>query len=305
MLISEKDRAVIREMFEELENPVRLVVFTQGSLKLPGQPDCMYCETVKLTQELAELSDKVSVEVVNFHTEKEKVEEYHCCIPAIAVVGEEDYGVRYYGIPRGYEFRPARRTSSTSPRGGTELSGQRRWSSWPGSTRPVHIQVFVTPTCPYCPPAVRLAHRLAPSRATTSPPTWWRPRVPRIGQGYGVLRSAEDGDHEALLHSGGNGAAGGEGAASQTHMEFRREPERVRRSLRPARPPASSNEARKQGTRGSSEGKADGAGMSLCALEAPAEETGLRRGGHRGRPGGLSAALDRLPRPSSARWCWT
>jgi glutaredoxin len=26
---------------------------------------------------------------------------------------------------------------------------------------PVHFQVFVTPTCPYCPRAVRLAHQLA------------------------------------------------------------------------------------------------------------------------------------------------
>ena len=28
-------------------------------------------------------------------------------------------------------------------------------------TMPVHLQVFVTPTCPYCPRAVLLAHKLA------------------------------------------------------------------------------------------------------------------------------------------------
>ncbi len=27
--------------------------------------------------------------------------------------------------------------------------------------RPMHIQVFVTPTCPYCPRAVRLTHQFA------------------------------------------------------------------------------------------------------------------------------------------------
>jgi hypothetical protein len=27
--------------------------------------------------------------------------------------------------------------------------------------KPLHLQVFVTPTCPYCPPAVHLAHQLA------------------------------------------------------------------------------------------------------------------------------------------------
>jgi glutaredoxin len=28
-------------------------------------------------------------------------------------------------------------------------------------TKPLHLQVFVTPTCPHCPQAVRLAHQLA------------------------------------------------------------------------------------------------------------------------------------------------
>jgi glutaredoxin len=27
--------------------------------------------------------------------------------------------------------------------------------------KPIHLQVFVTPTCPYCPQAVILAHRMA------------------------------------------------------------------------------------------------------------------------------------------------
>ncbi len=27
--------------------------------------------------------------------------------------------------------------------------------------KPLHIQVFVTPTCPYCPKAVRMAHQMA------------------------------------------------------------------------------------------------------------------------------------------------
>jgi protein-disulfide isomerase len=30
-----------------------------------------------------------------------------------------------------------------------------------GITEPLHFQVFVTPTCPYCSQAVRLAHKLA------------------------------------------------------------------------------------------------------------------------------------------------
>lgn len=188
MLISEKDRAVIREMFEELENPVRLVVFTQGSLKLPGQPDCMYCEqTVKLTQELAELSDKVSVEVVNFHTEKEKVEEYQIArIPAIAVVGTKDYGVRYYGIPAGYEFSTLLEDIIDVSKGKTDLS-EETLEQLARIDTPVHIQVFVTPTCPYCPSAVRFAHKLAIESDYVQADMVEAQEFPELAQRYGVF----------------------------------------------------------------------------------------------------------------------
>lgn len=188
MLISEKDRAVIREMFEELENPVRLVVFTQGSLKLPGQPDCMYCEqTVKLTQELAELSDKVSVEVVNFHTEKEKVEEYQIArIPAIAVVGTKDYGVRYYGIPAGYEFSTLLEDIIDVSKGKTDLS-EETLEQLARIDTPVHIQVFVTPTCPYCPKAVRIAHQFAIESPRVRADMVEATEFPDWSQKYGVF----------------------------------------------------------------------------------------------------------------------
>src|SRR5690606_23218244 len=106
MLIAEKDRVAIREMFGVMVNPVPLVVFTEGRLQLPGRQKCMYCEqTVQLAQELGELSDELSVEVYNFDVDKEKVDEYGVVrVPAIAVVGEKNYGARYYGIPAGYEF---------------------------------------------------------------------------------------------------------------------------------------------------------------------------------------------------------
>ena len=137
MLIAEKDRVAIREMFGEMVNPVRLVVFTEGSLQLPGRQKCMYCEqTVQLAQELGELSDKLSVEVYNFDVDKEKVDEYGVVrVPAIAVVGEKDYGVRYYGIPAGYEFTALLEDIIDVSKGTTDLSAT-RWSSWRGWTSP-------------------------------------------------------------------------------------------------------------------------------------------------------------------------
>lgn len=163
MLIAEKDRQVIRDMFNEgLSEPVRLIVFTEGQLKLAGSGDCTYCQqTVEIVSELAELSDLITTEIVNFNVDKEKVAEYGIeRIPAIAIVGAKDYGVRYYGIPAGYEFSSLIEDVIDVSKGNTDLSDE-TLSMLERISEPMHLQVFVTPTCPYCPPAVRFAHKLA------------------------------------------------------------------------------------------------------------------------------------------------
>jgi glutaredoxin-like protein len=81
-------------------------------------------------------------------------------IPAIAVIGAKDYGVRFYGIPSGYEFASLVGAIIDVSRGESGLS-QRSKDALRNLDQMVRIQVFVTPTCPYCPAAVRLAHRLA------------------------------------------------------------------------------------------------------------------------------------------------
>jgi alkyl hydroperoxide reductase subunit AhpF len=66
-------------------------------------------------------------------------------IPATVVMGERDYGIRFYGIPSGYEFASlveaivavSQRDSGLSPETREKL---RRVNA------PVHIQVLVTPT---------------------------------------------------------------------------------------------------------------------------------------------------------------
>ncbi len=59
-----------------------------------------------MVEELAELEPRLKVESANFVLDKERVEALGIKrIPAIAVMGEtEDYGIRLYGLPAGYEF---------------------------------------------------------------------------------------------------------------------------------------------------------------------------------------------------------
>jgi glutaredoxin-like protein len=158
-LLREKDREHLIQEFAELEQPVALVVFTQDF-------ECQYCkETRQIAEELAELSDRLSVQVYDFVADKELAEQYGIDkIPATVVTlgGDEarDYGIRYYGIPSGYEFSSLVHDILMVSVGESGLSAAtRNWIS--ELTEPLHLQVFVTPTCPYCPQAVLLAHQLA------------------------------------------------------------------------------------------------------------------------------------------------
>jgi len=158
-LLKEADQQQLKEQFEALENPVKLVMFTQ-------EMECQYCsETRMISEEVASLSDNISVEVYDFVRDQEIAEEYSIDkIPAIAIVkgGDQpkDFGIRLYGIPSGYEFSSLIENIMMVSKGESGLSQETK--AWiEGLEEPVHLQVFVTPTCPYCPQAVIMAHQLA------------------------------------------------------------------------------------------------------------------------------------------------
>ena len=54
-------------------------------------------------------------------------------------------------------------------------------------TAPVHIQVFVTPTCPYCPGAVLLAHKLAMESDKILGDMVEATEFPHLAQKYNVM----------------------------------------------------------------------------------------------------------------------
>ena len=156
-MISEKDKKTVGDRLAKLTGPVKLVMFTQ-------EMECQFCkETHELVEEVAALSDKISAEVKDFlKAEKEAKKLGVDKIPAVGVFGEgdKDYGIRFYGIPAGYEFMSLLEAIEIVSKGESGLSanGKERLK---GLSKPVHLQVFVTPTCPYCPRAVVQAFRMA------------------------------------------------------------------------------------------------------------------------------------------------
>jgi glutaredoxin-like protein len=153
--LTEKDQQFVRNLFENMKSDVKLVMFTQ-------EMECQYCrETRQILEEVAELSDKISLSIYNFQTDKELVEKYNIDkIPATVIEGKKDYGIRYYGIPSGYEFSSLLEDIVDVS---TEESGFSKQAKdmLARVDKPLHLQVFVTPTCPYCPKAVRMAHKAA------------------------------------------------------------------------------------------------------------------------------------------------
>jgi len=156
-MINEKDKKTVSDRLAKLAGPVKLVMFTQ-------EMECQFCkETHELVEEVAALSDKITAEVQDFLKAEAEAKKLGIDkIPAIGVFaeGDTDYGIRFYGIPAGYEFMSLLEAIEIVSKGesGLSVNGKERLK---GLSKPVHLQVFVTPTCPYCPRAVVQAFRMA------------------------------------------------------------------------------------------------------------------------------------------------
>jgi len=155
MVLNDKVKEQVKEKLASLENKVKLIVFTQ-------ELECDYChDTRTLAEELAGLSKMVELEVYDFQKNPAEVEQYGIDkIPAIVVEGARDYGVRFFGVPGGYEFSSLLESIRLVSTGRADIADDTR-SFLDSLDEELHLQVFVTPTCPYCPRAVVLAHNMA------------------------------------------------------------------------------------------------------------------------------------------------
>jgi glutaredoxin-like protein len=155
-LIPDDKKEVLRnDLKERMVDPVKIVMFTQ-------EVECRFCsDTRQLVQEIATLNDKIEVEVYDFMVDAAKAQELKIeKIPALAIIGKKDYGVRIYGIPYGYELQTLIAAVVGVSTGKTDLSDKTK-AILADVKAPVHIQVFVTLTCPHCPVAASIAHKLA------------------------------------------------------------------------------------------------------------------------------------------------
>ena len=182
-MLKEEDKKAVRDRLEQMTDSVKLIFFTQ---QLAGT--CQYCtETEQLLKEVTELSDQLDLEVNNYITDKEKVDTLGIDkIPATAINGAEDYGIRFYGIPSGYEFATLLEAILRVSSGESGLPDNLK-TQLEEVAKPVHIQVFVTPTCPYCSRAGLTAIQMALENTFITSDIVEVTEFPQLGQKYGVM----------------------------------------------------------------------------------------------------------------------
>jgi glutaredoxin-like protein len=156
-LFTDEVKKQMSTILDQLETRVDIVFFTQ-------EFECTTCaDTHLFLNELSALSKKIALTVYDFVKDKEKADTWKVDkIPAILLLGMDgkDTGIRFYGLPGGYEINSFL-TALLEVSGKKEALPAELTARITGIKKDVHIQVFVTLSCPLCPSAVMAAHRLA------------------------------------------------------------------------------------------------------------------------------------------------
>jgi len=129
-----------------------------------SENDCASCtDTKQFMTEFCSLHQNLEFSVFDLESDKAYAASLGIDkVPSFVVLDQDksDFGLRFYGIPAGYEIHSL--ISAVREVGGipadlpAEIEDRIKKLD-----KDVHIRVFVTPTCPYCPGAVITGHRLA------------------------------------------------------------------------------------------------------------------------------------------------
>jgi len=156
-LFDEEVTNQLKEILNNLQDEVNLILFQQAE-------NCTTCnETKVFIEEFTALSGKLKLETLDLINDKDQAEKYNITkVPAIVVLDKNktDRDVRFYGMPNGYEINSFL-AAVFEASGVADPIPDDLLNKAKEIDKDIHIQVFVTPSCPHCSGAVVTAHRLA------------------------------------------------------------------------------------------------------------------------------------------------
>jgi glutaredoxin-like protein len=180
-LLGEEDRAILEERFsQEMDREVELLFFSRGSYhqqeviefpaEMAGEDQDLIPQacgiSYQLYREVAALSPRLTLTLQDLDTPAGLQAALDLgldplMLPAMAFRAESMAGrSRFLGIPVGYEFATLIENVIDLSRNASNLSSETR-AALAALNQPAQIRVFVTPTCSFCPSAVRMAHQMA------------------------------------------------------------------------------------------------------------------------------------------------
>ncbi len=156
-LFDQEIKDQLKSILSSLNNTIKILFFTQ-------EIECPSCSmTHEFLSEIVELSDKMHLSTYEFKKDKEIADKFKIDkIPAIIVTDEKEtiQGVRFFGMPAGYEINSFL-SACLEVSGHKENIDSKILEEIKKIDKEIHIQVFITLSCPYCPSAVATAHKLA------------------------------------------------------------------------------------------------------------------------------------------------
>lgn len=156
-MFDDKIKAQLHGILKEMQRDIHLLFFEKES-------ECKLCaETKSFVEEIAALAPRITVGLKDLQRDSALAAAHGVDkVPAISLSdrAEAGRGVLFFGFPGGYEINSFIAAL-------LEVSG--RAEELPAAIakritaidRAIHLQVFVTLSCPYCPAAVGAAHRMA------------------------------------------------------------------------------------------------------------------------------------------------
>ena len=158
--LNEQVVSQIGQTFAQMKEPVQILFF--GS-----RDNCEYCaDTHQLLEEVVAIDEKLGLSIYDFQDNADVAGRFNVGkTPAIVIAARDgdqitNFGIQYSGIPSGHEFSTLINDIVLVSGRDSGLSADAR-EFLKNLDKPLHLQVFVTPTCPHCPRAVLLAHQMA------------------------------------------------------------------------------------------------------------------------------------------------
>ena len=154
-------RSQIADLFKGITGKAIIKLFTQ-----PEMGKCQYCREIEeIYGELAACTPAIELQTLVLLPDLTDAKELGIIEMAPATVildgDHRDTGIRFYGVPAGYEFTTLVETLLMVARGGDTGLSPAAVSFARSLSTPIDLKVFVSLSCPYCPAAVHLAHQLA------------------------------------------------------------------------------------------------------------------------------------------------